>query len=91
MLDYYSTEAALKAAVTSPEPGDAYGVGTSSPYDIWMYGKTSGWVNTGPLQGAKGDDGYSPARGTDYWTETDKSEIVDDVLAALPKAEDISV
>lgn len=31
-----------------------------------------------------GKDGYTPVRGTDYWTEADKEEIVQDVLAALP-------
>ena len=45
------------------------------------------------LKGDKGDkgdtgdpgaDGYTPVKGTDYWTESDKAEIVDDVLAALP-------
>jgi hypothetical protein len=25
--------------------------------------------------GSNGKDGYSPVRGTDYWTETDKAEI----------------
>lgn len=35
--------------------------------------------------GAAGADGYTPVRGTDYWTETDKAEIVNDTLAALPK------
>ncbi len=35
-------------------------------------------------QGEKGDDGYTPVKGTDYWTAADKSEMVDDVLAALP-------
>ena len=34
--------------------------------------------------GAAGADGYTPVRGTDYWTESDKAEIVDDVLEALP-------
>ena len=34
--------------------------------------------------GAAGADGYTPVKGTDYWTEEDKAEIVDDVLAALP-------
>lgn len=34
--------------------------------------------------GEDGEDGYTPVRGTDYWTETDKTEIVNDVLAALP-------
>ena len=42
------------------------------------------------LKGDKGDkgdpgsDGKTPVKGTDYWTESDKAEIVDDVLAALP-------
>lgn len=34
--------------------------------------------------GAAGADGHTPVRGTDYWTDADKAEIVDDVLAALP-------
>ena len=35
-------------------------------------------------RGAAGADGYTPVKGTDYWTETDKAEIVADTLAALP-------
>lgn len=31
----------------------------------------------------KGADGYSPVRGTDYWTDDDKTEIVNAVLAEL--------
>ena len=34
--------------------------------------------------GAAGADGYTPVKGTDYWTEADKQEIVADTLAALP-------
>lgn len=30
--------------------------------------------------GAKGDDGYTPKKGTDYWTETDRQSIVSEVL-----------
>ena len=43
------------------------------------------------LKGDKGDkgdpaaDGHTPVKGTDYWTESDKAEIVADTLAALPK------
>lgn len=55
--DYFDTVNALKAAVPSPNVGDAYGVGTSLPYDIYIYSPTKGWVNNGPLQGAKGDKG----------------------------------
>ena len=33
---------------------------------------------------AKGEDGYTPVKGKDYYTESDKAEMVQDVLAALP-------
>lgn len=33
----------------------------------------------------KGDPGRTPVKGTDYYTESDKSEMVDRVVAALPK------
>ena len=58
VLGYYATAAALSAAVANPEAGDAYGVGTAEPYDIYIYdGVTHAWVNNGPLQGAKGEKG----------------------------------
>ena len=61
---YYATAQALAAAVTNPEAGDAYGVGTSEPYDIYIYdGVTHAWVNNGPLQGAKGEKGDTGAKG----------------------------
>lgn len=34
--------------------------------------------------GPAGADGKTPVKGTDYWTESDKEELVQDVLAALP-------
>ena len=55
---YYATATALAAAVTAPAAGDAYGVGTAAPYDIYIWdGVSSGWINNGALQGAKGDPG----------------------------------
>lgn len=36
-------------------------------------------------------NGITPARGTDYWTPEDKQEIINSVLAELPRAEAISV
>ena len=30
-------------------------------------------------------DGYTPVKGTDYYTEADKTEMVNAVIAALPK------
>lgn len=34
--------------------------------------------------GAKGDDGYTPVKGVDYYTDQDKQEMVQAVIAALP-------
>lgn len=42
-------------------------------------------------QGEQGNPGYTPVRGTDYWTAADQAQIVQDVLAALPAAEEVSV
>lgn len=41
--------------------------------------------------GVNGQDGHTPIRGTDYWTDNDKQEIINSVLAALPAAEGVSV
>ena len=35
-------------------------------------------------QGKPGQDGHTPVKGIDYWTETDKAEMVADVIAAIP-------
>ena len=34
--------------------------------------------------GTNGADGKTPVKGTDYWTASDKAEMVSDVLSALP-------
>ena len=49
--------------------------------------------NQGPQgePGPAGPAGYTPQKGVDYWTETDKQEIINSVLAALPAAEGVSV
>lgn len=61
---YYASAASLQSAVTSPQAGDVYGVGTAEPYDIYIYdGVTGTWVNNGPLQGAKGDTGETGPQG----------------------------
>lgn len=62
-------------------------------YYIWTYTKTTytdGTTSqTSPIcitgsKGATGAPGATPVKGTDYWTEADKAEIVSDVIAALP-------
>lgn len=34
--------------------------------------------------GSKGADGYTPVKGVDYYTDLDKTEMVNAVIAALP-------
>lgn len=46
--------------------------------------KDGAWVEVPALKGA---DGYTPVKGTDYWTADDKAEIVNEVLELLPRAE----
>lgn len=41
--------------------------------------------DTGP-QGPAGADGYTPIKGTDYWTESDKAEIVQEAASSIPIA-----
>lgn len=52
ILGYFDTLAALQAAVPNPKAGDAYGVGTAAPYNIYIWDSVhSKWVNNGNLQG----------------------------------------
>lgn len=55
----------------------------------------SGAINTALAQAKQsgefdGADGYSPVRGTDYWTPEDQNAMVDSVLAALPNGDEVS-
>ena len=65
VLGYYGTKAALDAAQkATAAAGDAYGVGTAEPYDIYIFdGITGEFVNNGPLQGAKGETGERGPQG----------------------------
>ncbi len=63
LADQFDSFAELEAAVPEPEAGSAYGVGTAPPYDVYIYSPSKGWVNHGPLQGAKGDPGPQGERG----------------------------
>lgn len=67
--------------------------------DNWFVWDTDRYVDSGVSahgkgdkgdKGDPGDPGVTPVRGTDYWTEADKQEIINDVLEALPVAEEAS-
>lgn len=51
ILGYFPTLADLQEWLQIlPEPGDAYGIGTASPYDIYVWdGAHNTWVNNGPI------------------------------------------
>lgn len=56
--------------------------------------KASGDFNgpQGP-QGPKGDTGpagYTPVKGTDYWTAAERQAMIDDVLVAIPVGDEVS-
>ena len=46
---------------------------------------TDGAPGVAGAPGKNGADGHTPVKGTDYWTASDKAEIVAEVTAALPK------
>ena len=64
IVGYYPTVEALFSDIANPIVGDAYGVGSNPPYDIYIYSENSGWVNNGAIQGAKGDDGKDGTNAT---------------------------
>lgn len=82
-LSNYYTKSQVDAAIDTVEltPGPA---GPAGPA-----GKDGAPGQQGPqgepgAPGAPGQDGHTPVKGTDYWTETDKAEMVADVIAAIP-------
>lgn len=70
------------------EKGDTGATGPQGPQGEQG---TKGSIGPQGPQGDKGDpgnpgkDGHTPVKGTDYWTASDKAEIVAEVTAALPK------
>ena len=81
VLGYCATSGEL-ASIVSPTVGDAYGVGSGQPYDIYIFSSSKGWVNNGPLQGAKGDAGADGKDGADgaSATITGATATVDNVV-----------
>lgn len=76
VLGYFDTlEEMQESLQTLPELGDAYGIGTESPYDVYVYAMhmvgdqaVPGWVNQGPIDtsaAAFDDDDISSRTG---WT-----------------------
>jgi hypothetical protein len=61
-MGYYASVSALEEAVPSPAIGDAYGIGSAEPYDIYIWGGEA-WVDNGPIQGPAGPQGDAGPQG----------------------------
>ena len=90
ILGTYPTLQALTEAVTSAQQGDTYNVGTSAPYEIYMWDSTAAsFVSQGRLQGANGAV-FTPsvaADGTLSWTNNGGLENPDAVNIRGPQGE----
>lgn len=79
ILGYFDTLDLLKAGIATPNPGDAYGVGTEAPYPIYIWdGINNLWRDNGAIQGPAGRSGKSARvnRETGYWEEFDDDTLV---------------
>lgn len=81
ILGSFGTVEELENAHPTGALGDGYLV--NGHLYVWSESK-QGWEDVGNIQGPKGDTGadgaqgpagYTPVRGTDYWTDADKAEI----------------
>lgn len=71
ILGNYDSVLALTEAVTDPAAGDAYAVGLTYPYDIYIFDSVSGsWTNHGKIQGPQGEKGTDGPNRITNETET---------------------
>lgn len=89
---YFDTLEALRAAVPNPAGGEAYGVGASEPYDIYIYDEIKkDWVNNGPIQGPQGKPGTDGKDGksiTQAEASIDANVGIPEVEASLSDGDD---
>lgn len=81
VLGSYASEEELKAAHPTGEAGNAYFV--NSNLFLWDEAAKM-WIDVGQVKGEKGDkgdtgaDGHTPVKGIDYFTESEKQEIIEE-------------
>lgn len=54
---------------------------------VYTANKIQEEAESGKFNGEKGD---TPVKGVDYWTEEDKKEIINDVLAEIPNGDEVT-
>ena len=70
--------------------GDKGETGTTGPQGPKGDKGDKGDTGAAGTNGKDGKDGYTPVKSVDYYTDADKQEIVNLVLAALPNSEEVS-
>ena len=86
------TKVAAGSTVIVQQTGEVYKIDEAGQWNLeyTIGGGGSGGVGPqGPQgepgeQGPAGEAGHTPVKGTDYWTEEDKNEIIDDLLSIKP-------
>lgn len=74
VLGYFTSLSSLTSSITSPKAGDAYGVGNSAPYDIYIWDElNSNWVNNGTIQGPSGEKGDKGEKGITFTPAVDEN------------------
>lgn len=88
-LNNYYTKTEVDNIVETIEltPGPQGEPGAAFTYEMFTQEQLN--ALQGPT-GAPGEDGKTPVKGVDYYTEADKTEMVNLVLAAIPGAEEVS-
>lgn len=93
-LQYNGSDVGLKGDTGAPGKDGKDGTNGITPTigtnGNWYLSTTDTGKPSRGAQGEKGSDGKTPVKGVDYWTESDKQEIVNDVIAALPDGTEVS-
>ena len=91
ILGYYESAEDLPT-VPLPQPGDAYGVGTEAPYDIYVWDALSNtWVNNGPINEGEFIDDNDISANTTWSSQKIKNELDAIDLSALIDDSDTAV
>lgn len=90
ILGHYASLQALQTAVPNPEVGDAYSVGSSTPYNVYIFdGPTGAWANYGTIGSGGGvvDTEMSESSTNAVQNNVIKAyvdESISDAIGALP-------
>lgn len=90
----WNSIAAIKGDKGDPgvkgDKGETGATGAQGPQGIQGIQGEPGAPGPKGDKGDTGAPGHTPVKGTDYFTEADKQELVTAVIAALPSTEEVS-